>query len=254
MPRFSAWTAAVGSWPLVPATVLFQPLADTAFPLLSTTALALAAWSGKAGRWGWVHAAGAGAVLAVGMAFTLAFLPVGLAVGIVLAAARGVSWRRRLLAIGATGAGFLALTLLAWWVTRANPFLIWWWNQKNHARFYLEYPRTYRAWVVANPIEFLLALGIPAAFWAALGFLRPRQVPRSAWAALAVLLVLNFSGRNLSEVARLWLPLMPPMLVAAAAGLSRFEGGARALAFTVALLGVEVLVLQATIEVVYPVV
>ena len=51
--------------------------------------------------------------------------------------------------IVATGAGFLLPTLAFWAVTRANPFAIWWWNQRNHARFYVEYPRTYRAWVVA---------------------------------------------------------------------------------------------------------
>ena len=38
-----------------------------------------------------------------------------------------------------------------------------------------------------------------------------------AWITLATLALLTLSGRNLSEVARLWLPLMPPLVVAAAA-------------------------------------
>ena len=50
-----------------------------------------------------------------------------------------------------TGAGFLAVTGAVWLLTGANPFVVWWWNQANHARFYQEYPRSYRAWVVANP-------------------------------------------------------------------------------------------------------
>src|SRR5262249_52882492 len=56
LPAPAAWSAAA-LWPLVPSAVLFQPTADTAFPLLSTTALALAA------RRGWVAALLAGAVL-----------------------------------------------------------------------------------------------------------------------------------------------------------------------------------------------
>src|SRR5919107_2547262 len=71
-----AWVAA-SLWPLVPSAILFQPTADTAFPLLSTTALALAAHAGRSGsRRGYLLATGAGLVLALGMAFTLAFLPV----------------------------------------------------------------------------------------------------------------------------------------------------------------------------------
>src|SRR5262249_57005354 len=44
LPARSAWAAAA-LWPLVPSAVLFQPTADTAYPLLSTTAFALAAWA-----------------------------------------------------------------------------------------------------------------------------------------------------------------------------------------------------------------
>ena len=47
LPASAAWAAAA-LWPLVPAANLFQPDADAAYPLLSTSALALAAW---AARW-----------------------------------------------------------------------------------------------------------------------------------------------------------------------------------------------------------
>src|SRR5262249_55648031 len=100
-----AW-AATAPWPVVPAAILFQPVADTAFPLPATTALALAAWSGR-GRARPGLAVASGMVLAAGMGFTLAFLAVGLTVGLVLASAPGLAWRRRALLIAATGAGFL---------------------------------------------------------------------------------------------------------------------------------------------------
>jgi len=244
---------AASLWPLVPSAILFQPTADTAFPLLSTTALALAAHAGRSEpRRGYLLAAGAGLISALGMAFTLAFLPVGLVAAILLAGARVPDLRRRVLSIVATGVGFLAATLLAWGVTGANPFVIWWWNGRNHSRFYEEYARTYSTWIVANPIEMTLALGLTASSWAFLGLLAPRRAPRAAWAALAVLLVLNFSGRNLSEVARLWLPLMPPLLTAAGFGLARLGGGPKTIAASVMLQGAQTLILQSAIQVVYP--
>src|SRR5262249_19157682 len=76
LPAPSAWASAV-LWPLVPSAVLFQPDADTAFPLLSTTALALASYAGRPGfpkTWSLALAGAAGLFLALGMAFTLAFL------------------------------------------------------------------------------------------------------------------------------------------------------------------------------------
>ena len=253
-PAREAWASAA-LWPLVPSAILFQPVADTAFPFFSTTALALAAHAARRGLGaGFALAAAAGLILALGMQFTLAFLPVGLAVVLVLVAAAGLSTSRRALLAGATALGFLALTAAVWCMTRANPFLIWWWNQKNHARFYVEYPRSYGAWIVANPVELTVALGFPVAVWGAAGFLaRARSVPPAAWSVLAVLAVLNLSGRNLSEVARLWLPLMPPLLTVAGLGLTRF-GGPPSLAATAVLLGAQTIVLQATIQVVYPVV
>jgi hypothetical protein len=253
LPATAAWSAAV-LWPLVPAAILFQPVADTAFPLPATLALALAAHAGRAGSSrGSALAAAAGVVLALGMAFTLAFLPVGLVVGLVLVSTPGVGSRRRGGLLLATGAGFLAPTLVFWLASGANPFVIWWQNQRNHARFYEEYHRTYRAWVLVNPVELALALGIPATLWAIAGLTSPRSAPRVAWATLAVLVLLTLSGRNLSEVARLWLPFMPALLTASGHGLVRLGSGPVALGAAVALQGAETLVLQAMIQVVYPI-
>ncbi|HEX8200245.1 MAG TPA: hypothetical protein VF590_07135 [Isosphaeraceae bacterium] len=242
-----AWAAAV-LWPLVPAALVFQPTADTAFPLLSTAALALSAWGGRR-RWGPDLAAGV--VLGLGMQFSLVFLPVGLIAALVVLTDPEAGWRRRGLRIVVTGAGFLAWTLAIWAVSGANPFVIWWWNQANHARFYLEYLRTYAAWVLINPLELAVALGLPAACWAAAG-LGTRRAPRVAWATLAVLVLLDLSGRNLGEVGRLWLPLMPPLLIAAGSALERSGGGRAALAGGVALMGLQAIVVQALAQFVYP--
>jgi hypothetical protein len=248
----ASWASAA-LWPLVPAANLFQPDADAAYPFLSTLALALAAWSARAPRAGLILAALCGMSLAAGMFFTLAFLPTGLIVALVIAATPAMGWRRKALLILAVGAGFASLTVAGWSSLGANPLPVWYWNLKNHARFYVEYPRTYAAWLVVNPVELATALGLPAVAWIVAGLSLPRSLPAAFWAALLVLVLLNLVGRNMGEVARLWMLFMPPLLLAVGPGLDRVGGGAGALAASAELMGVQTLALQALIQVVYPV-
>ncbi len=259
LPAPAAWAAAA-LWPLAPAANLFQPLADSAYPLLSTTALALAAWAARFQQGvGRPTTAGislvvlSGMVMAVGMFFTLAFLPVGAIVAVILLSNRALAWRMKAVLLLATGAGFLALLAAGWAITGADPVEIGRWNLRHHARFYDEYPRTYRLWLVLNPLELLIALGLPSAVWCAVGLLAPRTVPLSVWATLLVLVLVNLTGRNMGEVARLWMLFMPPLLVAAGHGCSRLGCRPAELAASVALLGLQTLALQSMIQGVYPV-
>jgi methylthioxylose transferase len=258
LPPPAAWVAAA-FWPLAPAANLFQPDADAAYPLVSTLALALAAW---AARWAQGNRAiafalalafASGLVMALGTFYTLAFLPVGLIATLVFALASEVVSRRKAGLILAIGAGFLLVTVLGWSITGADPITVWTWNLKNHARFYVEYPRTYLAWLAVNPIELTIALGLPTTVWCIVGVGSARAVPRITWATIAVLLLLNLLGRNMGEVARLWMLFLPPLLLAAGAGFARLEGGPRVLALSAGLQGFQTLALQAMIQVVYPV-
>jgi hypothetical protein len=250
----AAWAAAT-LWPLVPAAVLFQPTADTAYPLLAALALALAmtpAAAGPIGRERLATAILAGAVLAVGMQFSLVFLAVGFVAFLVLVATPGRDRTRRLRAVLATGAGFLAVSGLLWAVSGANPLPIWLANARNHHRFYAEFPRSYWGWVALNPIETAVAIGLPVA--ALVGYAGARRrLPAVAVATLLTLALLTLTGRNLSEVARLWLPFFPALVVAAGRGLVAAGGGPKALAGTVLLLGIQTLGLQLLVQVVYPV-
>lgn len=252
LPAPSAWGAAA-LWPLAPAAVMFQPAADAAFPLLSATALALVLWSGPGRPRGRLKAVLAGVTLGLGMQLSLVFLAVGLVAGIVIVTGRGETATGRLGRLVAVGTGFLAVTGLTWAATGADPFLGWWWNQRNHSRFYDEFPRSYGRWVVVNPVELAVAVGLPASVWAAAGLAGWRDAPRVGVATLAVLAVLTLSGRSLSEVARLWLPFQPAILVLAGAGLGRLGAGPWSLGLTALLVGAETLALQAMIQVVYPV-
>src|SRR5262249_24472662 len=187
LPAPAAWAAAA-LWPLAPAASLFQPVADTAYPFLSTSTWALAAWStrllgpglqtppvgrpkvSRGARPGGSLARIAltvlsGVVMAFGMFFTLAFLPVGLVAGLIVVSDRSLTLRPRAGLILAPGAGFLAPVLGGWLATGAAPFVVWSWNLHHHARFYDEYPRTYSRWLWANLIELAIALGLPAMVW-----------------------------------------------------------------------------------------
>ena len=259
LPAPAAWAAAA-FWPLVPAANLFQPGADTTYPLLSTSAWALAAWAvhtqqgrNRRALAGLLLATLSGLVMAFGMIFSLAFLPVGLITALIVCLNGSISWKGRALMILATGAGYFALVLAGWLVTGADPFIIWGWNLRHHARFYDEYPRTYSLWLWVNPIEMAIAIGLPTAVWCVVGLLAPRNVPVSVWATLIVMILVNLTGRNMGEVARLWMLFTPPFLVAAGHGLHRVGGRPMTLSLSVALVGVQTLALQSMIQVVYPV-
>lgn len=260
LPPQVAWAAAV-VWPLGASVNLFQPGADAAYPFLSASALALAAWSarlrGSSGRptiAAAILAVGAGLVLAFGMAFTLAFLPIGLIVAIVILFTRHLSWWRKSQLIVWVGLGFLGLSGIGWLITGAEPATVWIWNLHHHGRFYDDYPRSYLPWLLVNPIELAVAVGLPAVVWGLIGFVGDRRyVPRSAWCALGVLVLLNLTGRNMGEVARLWMLFIPPLLIAAGVGLTRLGGGPKTVFFTTLLIAVQTLALQTLVQVVYPV-
>jgi hypothetical protein len=261
LPAPAAWFAAA-LWPLTPAANLFQPLADTAYPFMSTSALALAAWSVRSQRESSQPRVGAlllalasGSTMAFGMFFTMAFLPVGLMVGLAIVLTVAMGWRMRGVLILAVGIGFLALVLSGFAAVGANPFVIGIWNLHHHARFYDEYPRTYYLWLLANPLETVVAMGLPSAIWCLIGLLSPRKVPVYFWAALLVLALVDITGRNMGEVARLWMLFMPPLLAIAGLACERLARGRApfALGGSIALLGLQTLSLQTMIQVVYPV-
>ncbi len=251
-PGFAFGAAAL--WPLVSSAVLFQPSADSAFPFLSTTILAIAVHaSGGSIRSACVSGVVCGLLFGVAMELTLAFLAVGLVGSLTSLFERDRLPRRKFVFLFATLLAFLAATLAFWWWTGGNPFATWWWNQRNHARFYDEFPRTYRAWLVANPVELAVGLGLPIVVWALAGLRKPRALPGVSLATLSVLAFLTLGGRNLSEVGRLWLPFMPALVVSAGYGMQVVSAGPKALGATIALLALQVLALESIIQVVYPI-
>ncbi len=249
-------------WCVVPSAILFQPSSDLLFPVLSCCALALCLTSKISPGWRTrsLEPTLAGVVLAVGMFFSLVFLAVGAIVAIVvLTADDSDSLRRKCTRIGWIGIGFLGAT--AFWaiVFRTDPLAIWLENQAKHAGFYQAYPRSYWPWIAADFVETVLGLGLPVSLSAAItiscsvmrrGELRRHRV---ALATISILAILAFSGRNLSEVGRLWLPFFPLLLTSAMPDTEETQISRPAFLWMLLWSGIQIVWLQTLVQCVYPI-
>ncbi|MCA9022544.1 MAG: hypothetical protein KDA74_20490, partial [Planctomycetaceae bacterium] len=123
-------------------------------------------------------------------------------------------------------AGFCLPILILAKVFNLNLLRVWFLNFQNHAGFYSEYTRTYWKWLLFNPLEICLALGLPVA-WMVFRSLCCRgrfnseqstTAPPSSLKPLLlscglVLILLWLSGKNMGEAARLWLIFLPWFLL-----------------------------------------
>lgn len=237
--RRASWQAAA-FWPTLPALAIFLPKSDCLFPFLAMTFLWL--WLRGLSRRSLWSCAIAGVAIWLGLSSSLAFLPIAL-IGLLAGiwnlsyaatsnraasaptsarrpespiAARAFSARLRPLvpAVAAAAAGFAVSILALWWTAGINLPNVWRLNLHNHAAFYQSYPRTYWKWLLINPLEFAMAAGVPLVVLAAWSLIRTaRRTPAlpcgHVWAWLITIALLWISGKNMGEVARLWIILMP---------------------------------------------
>ena len=117
--------------------------------------------------------------------------------------------------------------------TDCNLFSVWRMNLTNHAGFYAQSVRTWSAWILVNPIELAMSVGLPLACVAVMAVARIlRQCRASGFTSVTNLqlfvlacaltwALLWLSGKNMGEAARLWCFLTPWMAIAAADEKSR---------------------------------
>ena len=147
------------------------------------------------------------------------------------------------LSLGLGLSGFVLPLVLLFIFLELNSLTTWIAVYHQHAATYAIKQWTYWKWVLYNPFEFAVFLGIPisALFLHRLIFASHRSLfdaqrgatngGRSTSAGLAwradetflfsfilTILLLNFSGKSLSEVGRLWIFLMPFAIIIAVSG------------------------------------
>jgi hypothetical protein len=133
--------------------------------------------------------------------------------------------------------GFAAALALLWVFLRFNALATWWECLRSNARFNRVTGRSYLPWVLYNPVDFLMFLGVGLSallLLAVAGVLRGvkawrRWDPMTLGLVVLVLalVALDVSGMNTGEVARLWLFLMPGAALLAAGTLERFGSAGR---------------------------
>lgn len=237
-PPATAWLGAA-LWPTVGAVLVFLPVSDCLYPVLAVLVLLLVQWA-LAIRLA-LPAVLAGMVWCLAMAFSVAFLavlPIALgAATLALADPKPISITRWLITLVAFAAGWALPTEWAWYQLQLNLPVTWGLNLAKHAGFYRFMPRSTGTWLWLNLVEFAVVIGPTVAVLALASFWEQRRrrarPPRPArdggdrapaWSRLDVVcclwlftvLLLDASGRNRSEVARLWLFLMPLACAAAA--------------------------------------
>jgi len=216
-------------WTVLPGPVVMLPQFDQALALpvaLSAVALvrALSAEGGRAIAWSAAAGLAGGAAVALSYGAP-AFLALAGTAALCAAVAVGAPLLRALgrctLAAGVTAALFLAPALVGHHpIASATEAL------RIHREFFTE-PRSYGVWLAFDPLDLAVFLGLPVAASLALALVRAlRRLAARArlqrdeafrLGAAAALVLLVLSGQTRGEVGRIWIPVMPVLLVAALA-------------------------------------
>lgn len=225
---------------LIPALHVFGPYPDQFFPLI--VVFSLYAWVLAARRRSMIWAAASAVALFLGLLWSMSLLMAG---GCIAVASLLMLWQERAESGGNRELRRWATLAGAWAVAFALSVLIvrllfgyhvvevWKLCLSKHAGFATVFHRSYWPWTAFNPVEFAIFCGLPAFVMAlfaavtdAVRWWRSRRLSAPdalVWTALGVAVALDLSGKNLGEVARLWMPLMPLAALAGAAALAAFD-------------------------------
>jgi len=222
-PARASWMAAA-FWPLIPAVSMFSPKSDVIYPFLGMLFLYLwmSGWSRNSAH----RCFASGLIFFFGATLSLAVLPYAL-----LAAALTIwetrtrtdrgnvshSLKETAVCLAFSVGAFMVAVGTCALAYDINLFEVWIWNYRNHAAFYDQFERTYWKWLLVNPIELALAVGLPVMILAVTSFWKA-TTRRGCWSRASfgpyvscagVWVLLWLSGKNSGEVARLWIVLMP---------------------------------------------
>ena len=213
-------------WALLPGPALMAPQFDQALalPVAGCAAALAAAVAAERGRVPLALLAGLLAGIALFLSYgAVAFL--ALSGGAALAAAGALpALRRRLPAVLAWAAVGAAVPFAVTMALGHHPLRSALAALAIHRQVYTA-PRSYALWLLFNPVDLAVFLGVPLAVLFLAHALRAARLPlagaapldRFTLVAAAALVLLLLSGSVRGEAGRIWIPLMPALLVAAAA-------------------------------------
>ncbi|MBL8811869.1 MAG: hypothetical protein JNM43_17005 [Planctomycetaceae bacterium] len=140
---------------------------------------------------------------------------------------------RMAISAGVALAAFVCCVFVFWKASQCNLADVWIQNLRNHEAFYDQSPRTWWKWLLVNPLELTLAVGVGLSLMGIKGVwdsiravVRRDFVTANVQLTLAMFLtwlMLWLSGKNMGEAARLWCFLTPWVVVASAAAGARFS-------------------------------
>lgn len=209
---FSHQTAVIASilTVFIPSLNFFPLLADPAYAILPTICLCLFLSKSQKALFA------AGVVSAFSLFFTLS--PLVTTVIIILHAVINHSYRKYLISFIA---GFCITYSLPLFLN-INLLAI------NHAALTAQFPREYLIWIIHNPLDFCIFLGIPLAVLLYPSITNVIRQPK--WVAAKQLIVIYlfvmgiviFSGSNRGEAGRVWISFMPIPIAYTANYLQKF--------------------------------
>ncbi len=208
-------------WTLLPGPVLFIPQFDQALalPVAGTAALLLAAAAEPRAPARLARSVGAGA--AAGIALFVSYGAVAFLAVTALAVLAVTGLSRRALTVGVLAAAVSVALIASTTLLGHDPIAAARMALAIHRETYTR-PRSYALWLPFNLLDLSLFLGPPVAVLFALRVVNS-PLARTVAAGLPVLLL---SGATRGEVGRLWIPLMPLLLVGAVARPAGADGDA----------------------------
>jgi len=203
-------------WCLVPGAVLMTPTIDQALALPVTAAIACLAAAMTSERHASTLTVAGGLLGGLALFFSYgaaAFLDVGGIAALALGWGRP-DWPRRALLTTAIATAAAAAVFAVPAIFGGHPLAA----ARTALRIHdVEYtaPRSYALWLLFNPLDLALFLGAPFVVLCAARRRGSDATHRLRLATLAGVAVLLLSGSVRGEIGRIWVPLMPLLLVAA---------------------------------------
>jgi hypothetical protein len=228
--REARWAALFSA--ALPALLVFSPTPDQIYAFLSLVALWLAVTGVQRRQPIWLGLGGlvlsTMTMLSIGNA---AWAGVLFIITIVAMRHAGHTLREIVAGVAALGIGTAATWLIYWIGWRVAPWKVILTALEQHRQL-VTIHRSYGQWLVYNPIDFVLFAGVAVVaglLGQSITAIRNGEQRRSAFSAMALVLVLTLAALNLSgatrgEVGRLWLVFMPAAAIAAGGYWHRVTG------------------------------